>query len=167
VGEGDPPDPVRQPLKVVLPAVLGRQVDLRVAVELVDDQLHDAVEEVVTAGDVPVQRHPLDAQVRAHPAHREGLEPVLVDELDGRGEHPPAVERGPDRPGRCGPDRTGVGGPVTGHSTRRIGVVHHPARLPSSRSTPLYADRAGTRTPRCPPSRGERFPRPGRGVFTP
>src|SRR3712207_1725282 len=150
VGDGDPPDPVREPLQVVLPAVLGRQVHLRVAVELVDDQFHDAVEQVVAAGDVPVQRHPLDAEVGAHAAHRERLEPVLVDELDGRGEHPAPVERGPDGAGRTRPHRTRVGGAVIGHSDRGLGVVCHGARLPPS-----------SRSARCTPTG------PGRGPPAP
>ncbi len=64
VREGDPPDPVGEALQVVLPGV-GGQVHVRVPVEVVDDQFHDAVEQVFPAVHVVVQRHCLHTEL--HP----------------------------------------------------------------------------------------------------
>jgi hypothetical protein len=62
-------------------------VDIRIAVELVDDGLDDAVEEVLTAGHIAVQGHRLDAEIGSDPTHGEVAQPVRVDVSDGGGEH--------------------------------------------------------------------------------
>src|SRR5437660_11778754 len=51
--------------------------------ELAQDQIDDAVQEVVLIGDVVVERHGLDAQHLPELAHGERVDPILIDELDG------------------------------------------------------------------------------------
>lgn len=64
MAQGQAPYPVGQPAQVVLPAVVQLQVDLGVGVQLVDDQVNDAVEQAFPAGHVPVQRHRFDTSSR-------------------------------------------------------------------------------------------------------
>ena len=55
--------------------------------DLADNDLDDAVEQVVLVPDVAVERHGLDAQLLPEPAHAQPLEAVTVRELDGGKEH--------------------------------------------------------------------------------
>jgi hypothetical protein len=124
MGQGDAADTVRQPLQVVLPAVRGLQHDVGVAVELVHDGLHDAVDQALPARDVAVQGHGLHAEARAEAAHRQLAHAVLVDELHRRAEHPPPVEprtSGGRRPGR---HRRGGAAALLGQVGVAVGVVH-------------------------------------------
>ena len=59
-------------------------VHIRIAVQVVDDQFDDRVQQILPAVDVVVQRHGLDAKVGAEPAHREVAQIVLIDQGDGR-----------------------------------------------------------------------------------
>ena len=74
--------------------------------ELARDPVGDACQDLVFVGDVLVQRHRLDAQVLAEPAHRDRAEPLPVGQLDGSVEDPLAAERR---------RRLGGGGVVVGH----------------------------------------------------
>ena len=60
----------------------GRQVDLA------EDEIDDAVDELVLVGEVVVERHRLDPELLAELAHAEGLEPALIGEPEGGLEHP-------------------------------------------------------------------------------
>src|SRR5215211_327791 len=55
--------------------------------DLVEDQLDDPVEQVILVRDVVVQRHRLDAQFLAEPAHAQGLDAFGVSEADGGAQH--------------------------------------------------------------------------------
>ena len=80
VGLRHPPHPVREALQVVIPLV-GREVHVR-AVEIVDDQFDDAVQQVFPPLDVVIQRHSLDAEVGAQPSQGQVSQIVLVDQRD-------------------------------------------------------------------------------------
>jgi hypothetical protein len=54
-------------------------VDIRIAVELVDHGLDDAVEEVLAAGHIAVQGHRLDAEIGSDPTHGAVAQPVRVE----------------------------------------------------------------------------------------
>ena len=54
------------------------------ALDLADDQLDDAVEQVVLVPDVAVERHRVDAELLAELAHAQRLEAVAIGELDRR-----------------------------------------------------------------------------------
>src|SRR4051794_40736521 len=70
VGQGDFPQAVREPTEVVLPVVAPRlEMNLRVTVELVENLLHNRVEQLLTTVDVPVQRHRLDTESVREVAH--------------------------------------------------------------------------------------------------
>ena len=51
--------------------------------ELADHALDDAVEQVVLVPDVAVERHGVDAELLAEPAHAQRLEAAAVGEVDG------------------------------------------------------------------------------------
>ena len=55
-------------------------MDVGVAVELVDDQFDDAVQQNLFAGDVAVEGHRIDAEVGTKSPHAQFLQPPLVDE---------------------------------------------------------------------------------------
>ena len=59
---------------------------------LVEDEVEDAVEEVVLVGDVVVERHRLEPERLAELAHRQRLDPALVGELERRLQDPVAAE---------------------------------------------------------------------------
>jgi hypothetical protein len=65
----------------------GRQLDLA------EDQVDHAVEQVLLVGDVVVQGHRLDPHRLGEPAHRERLDSVLVGER-GRGAQDPVAAQG-------------------------------------------------------------------------
>ena len=52
--------------------------------DLTDDDLHHPVEEVVLAAHVRVERHRLDPELLAEPAHADRADSVAVGELHGR-----------------------------------------------------------------------------------
>ena len=67
-----------------LPAEVGLPVAARRgSLELADDAFDDAVEQVVLVADVAVERHGVDAEVLAEPAHAQRLEAAPVGEVDG------------------------------------------------------------------------------------
>ena len=57
-----------------------------------EDEVEDAVEQVVLVRDVVVERHRLEPEHLAELAHRHGLDPALVGELERRLEDPLAAE---------------------------------------------------------------------------
>ena len=73
-----------------LPAVRAtRQLDLA------EDQVDQAVEEICLAGDVVVQRHRLDTDGLAELAHAQRLDAVRVGKVERGPEDPLAGQRGP------------------------------------------------------------------------
>ena len=56
-------------------------------VDLADDDVDDAVEQVVLVADVAVEGHRLDAELLAELAHAQGLDPAPVGEVDRGPEH--------------------------------------------------------------------------------
>ena len=79
-------DPLaRRRLPVGAPCI--RQVDLA------NDGIDHAVQQVVLVGDVVVERHRLDRQLLAEPAHAQRVDPLSVRELDGSGQHALPVQR--------------------------------------------------------------------------
>jgi hypothetical protein len=56
--------------------------------DLAEDDVDEAVDDVLLAGDVVVERHRLHAQLARHLAHRERVEAAVVGELERRLEHP-------------------------------------------------------------------------------
>ena len=65
-------------------------------VDLADEDLDDAIQQVVLVPDVTVERHRLDAELLAELAHAERIEPASVGELDGGQEHAFAASAGRD-----------------------------------------------------------------------
>jgi hypothetical protein len=61
-------------------------------VDLAEDDLDHAVEEVVLARDVVVERHRLDAELLREPAHRQGPEAAFVCDGDRGTQHPLAAQ---------------------------------------------------------------------------
>src|SRR4029450_4342067 len=128
-----------------LPVVLaGGQFDLA------EDRVDHAVEEVAFVGDVVVERHRGAAEVLAELAHAEGLDAVLVGEVDGGGQHPRSGPGGPGISARMGllghplPPRLALGNTtLTGNtllSVHRTCNVHRTwgrARVTGSRNTSL------------------------------
>ena len=55
--------------------------------DLAHDDLDHAVEQVVLAAHVGVERHRLDAELLAEPAHADRFDPVPIRQLDGSLEH--------------------------------------------------------------------------------
>ena len=55
--------------------------------ELAHDDLDHAVQQVVLAAHVGVERHRLDAELLAEPAHADRFDPVPIRQLDGSLEH--------------------------------------------------------------------------------
>ncbi len=84
---------VGEPLHEVLPAVAGSVEHLVVRLHAGDEAVHHAVEELLLAGDVAVERHRLDAEGLPEAAHRQPREALLVDVGDRGVEDPSAVER--------------------------------------------------------------------------
>ena len=62
--------------------------------DVAQDQVDDAVEDVVLVGHVVVQRHRLDPELLAEPAHGQRLDPALVGQGDGGAQHPLPAQRG-------------------------------------------------------------------------
>ena len=54
---------------------------------LAQNQLDDPVAQVLLVGDMVVERHRLDAELLAEPAHGERVEPLLVGDPDRRAQH--------------------------------------------------------------------------------
>ena len=52
--------------------------------------LDHALDQVFLGVDVAVQRHRLDPELPAEPAHGEGVDPLAVDQVQGGAQHPPA-----------------------------------------------------------------------------
>jgi hypothetical protein len=55
--------------------------------DLARHQLHEAVEDVLLAGDVVVERHRLDLERLGEPAHRERVDAALVGQPERRANH--------------------------------------------------------------------------------
>ncbi len=62
-------------------------------VDLGEDEVDDAVDDLVLVGEVVVERHRLDAEVLAEPAHAQAIEPALVGQPEGGLEDAVAGER--------------------------------------------------------------------------
>ena len=75
-------------LRIAASPVSGRRRRLGLG----EDEVEDAVEDVVLVGDVVVQRHRLEAERLAELAHRQRLDPALVGELERRLQDPVAAE---------------------------------------------------------------------------
>jgi len=71
-------------------------------VDLAEHQVHHAVEELVFVGHVVVERHGLDAEGLAEPAHAERGDPALVGEGDAGMQHPVSAQRLPGLRGGLG-----------------------------------------------------------------
>jgi hypothetical protein len=109
VSQRDAAYAVGQPLQEVLPAVGGADQDVVVLLHVRHDVLDDGIEQRLAARNVPVQRHGLDAELLAEPAHREAREPVGLDELQRRDDDPVAAERLPLRGRQLPAHHRGVG----------------------------------------------------------
>jgi len=109
---------MRLHLQVLLPA--GRQAARAGGlVELVHDDLDDAVQQLLTTRHVAVERHRLDPQVGTQPTHRELAQAVAVDELHGGAQDPHLIQ---------GATRKWHGSGVDDHLTRNHGSLRlvHP-----------------------------------------
>lgn len=95
MGQRDPPDPVREPLEVVLPTMLGALRHVRIAGPTVDDTFDHRIQQLLAAGHVSVQRHRLDPQHRAKPSHRQAGQSLVVDERQSGHHDPFAAQRHP------------------------------------------------------------------------
>ena len=63
-------------------------------VDLAEDRLEQAVEQVVLVADMAVERHRVDAELLAELAHAQGLDSASIRELDRDEEDSLARERG-------------------------------------------------------------------------
>ena len=72
-------------------------VALRHSIDLADDHVHDAIEQVVLVLDVAVERHGIDPELLPEPTHAQTLDAVAVGEVDGDLEHTRAAQRRPFR----------------------------------------------------------------------
>ena len=79
-------DRARRRIAVFQSVSVGGQVDLA------EDQVDHAVEDVVLVGDVVVERHRLDAELLREPAHRERADALRVGQRDGGGQRPLPAE---------------------------------------------------------------------------
>ena len=70
------------------------QSPVRRQLDLAEDEVGDAVQEVVLVGDVVVERHRLDPELLPEPAHAERVDAGLVGERDGGAQHALSVQRG-------------------------------------------------------------------------
>ena len=61
--------------------------------DLADDAVRHRVEQVVLAAHVGVERHRLDPELLAEPAHADRLDPVAIGKVDGSRDDPFAGER--------------------------------------------------------------------------
>jgi hypothetical protein len=90
VRQGDPPDPVRRPAQCSLPITDAATVLIAVRLagddELGDDTLDDSVEQGILVSGVPVDRHRVAIEGFTEPTHRQGLNTVFVDDLQGGGQ---------------------------------------------------------------------------------
>jgi len=80
MGQGHPPQSGCEPGEVVLPATGRQQQHLGVGVELVDDQVHDPVDQVLPARDVAVERHGRHVELAAQSAHGQGGQTIAFDQ---------------------------------------------------------------------------------------
>ncbi len=51
--------------------------------DLADDHVRDAIEDLVLVPDVAVERHRIDAELLAEPAHAQGVDALAIGEVDG------------------------------------------------------------------------------------
>ena len=96
VAQHHPPGRHRLPADGGLP-VVGRRGSL----DLRDDHLDDAVEQVVLVPDVPVEGHRVDVELLAELAHAQRLDPAAIGEIDGRPEDALAGQGCAAFGGRC------------------------------------------------------------------
>jgi hypothetical protein len=73
--------------------------------DLAEDEVDHAVEDLVLVGDVVVQRHRLHAEGLGELAHGEGGDARLVGELDGGTQDPLLAQRHPEAPTPRRPSR--------------------------------------------------------------
>ena len=79
--------------------------------EFGDDVLDDSVEQGVLVGGVPVDPHRVAIQRLPEPAHRQRVDTLLVDDLQGGGQDLVAGQRGGPAPGAAA---GAVGGEAAG-----------------------------------------------------
>jgi hypothetical protein len=60
--------------------------------DLAGDEVDDAVQDLVLVGDVAVQRHRLDTEILAEPAHAQALDAALVRQRDRGAQHALSVQ---------------------------------------------------------------------------
>jgi hypothetical protein len=60
--------------------------------DLSPQQLHDPVEQRLLVLQVAVEGHRIDAELRGDPTHRQGVDTVLVDEVEGGAQHRVAID---------------------------------------------------------------------------
>jgi hypothetical protein len=87
--QAEEPSPLARHRSRVVGPVVGGSGEL----ELVHHAFGDALEDVVLVLDVVVQRHRLDAELPADPAHRDGLETLFVHDAQRRLDDPVSGER--------------------------------------------------------------------------
>jgi hypothetical protein len=76
------------------------QVAQKLAHSLMEDDVGQAIEQVVLVADVAVERHRLDPEALAELAHADGVDPALVGQVHRRPEHAvPTDRRAPFRSG--------------------------------------------------------------------
>ena len=63
--------------------------------DLADDDVDHAVEQVLLAADVGVERHGLDAEILAEPAHADRFDALPIGEVDGGLQDTRPVQRDP------------------------------------------------------------------------
>ena len=88
---------MRKALQEILPTITRKLEYVVVVVELVDDPTNDGVEQVLTPAHVPIERHGLNVKGVADPPHRQRCQPLDIDELNRRGNHPLTAQRLPAR----------------------------------------------------------------------
>ena len=119
---------VRNELKLAQVEVSGKAKKAGVGVggHLVDDPLHDRIEELLAAGHVAVERHRRDSEDRTEASHGETGQALLVDELDRRVDHPVPTEGHPGRGRRLTTDDGGIAVHVCWAAGRLEPVGHGP-----------------------------------------
>ena len=114
MSQGVAANPVSQPREVITPAFDRLLANFGVAVEFLDDAVHDGVEEFVAGADVLVQRHRLDIQLARDRPHRRRADTLRVDQLEGD----PRDEVPREPPTRT-PDRCRTSTSTASHNTYR------------------------------------------------
>jgi len=113
---GRPVHAVSVPVPVPVPVSVGSAA----GDELGGHELDDAVEQDVLVRGVPIDRHRVAGEGLPEPAHRQCLDTVLVDDLQGDGENLLAGQRGAPAGRLRSAGRAGVIG-FAGHQVPGVG----------------------------------------------